>query len=136
MGLGKTVMLLALILKSKEGGLSSTRCEKIEHVADAVESASGGAGKSNVTSGTNTASDHITGTCTTTLVVAPLSLLSQWEEEIISKTQLTHQVYYGEKKVELLNAKSLLSVDVVITTCESVCTQRCFFTNTSLRLSL
>jgi hypothetical protein len=29
------------------------------------------------------------------IVVAKLSLLSRWEEELISKTNLTHSVYYG-----------------------------------------
>lgn len=55
MGLGKTVMLMALILKSK--------AER--------------------------------GKCGPTLVVAKLSLLSQWEEELATKTNLTFKIHYG-----------------------------------------
>lgn len=72
MGLGKTVQILALILKSKE------------------EEQDEGA----------------------TLIIAPLSLLAQWEEEIKSKTNLTQMVHYGEDK----NAGGFRAVDVVLTT--------------------
>jgi hypothetical protein len=81
MGLGKTVMLLALILKDKE--LSRKKPQ----------------GK-------------------TTLVVAPLSLVSQWEEELATKTQLTHQVYYADTAKGGIRAGSFDGVDVVVTTCE------------------
>ena len=81
MGLGKTVMLMALILKSKneEGG-------------------------------------------GTTLVVAPLSLIGQWEEELSSKTNLTHKVYYGDSAKLSISKSTFLGVDVVVTTCKySLC---------------
>ena len=73
MGLGKTVMLLALICKVKE------QEEKDKHG--------------------------------TTLVVAPLSLLAQWEEELETKTSLSYRVHYGDKKLE-----DYRGVDVVVTT--------------------
>jgi SNF2 family DNA or RNA helicase len=72
MGLGKTVQVLALILKSKE-----------QQQEDG-----------------------------TTLIVAPLSLLGQWEEELKTKTNLSHRVYYGGDKT----AGGFSSVDVVLTT--------------------
>ena len=49
-----------------------------------------------------------------TLVVAPLSLISQWEEEIETKTSLSYSVWYGDKT----KGKSLddgFGCDVVIT---------------------
>jgi DNA repair protein RAD5 len=73
MGLGKTVMLLALICQSKE------QEEKDKHG--------------------------------TTLVVAPLSLLAQWERELETKTSLSYCVHYGDKKLDDYNG-----VDVVVTT--------------------
>jgi DNA repair protein RAD5 len=73
MGLGKTVMLLALICVSKE------QEEKGKHG--------------------------------TTLVVAPLSLLAQWEEELETKTSLSYRVHYADKKLDDYNG-----VDVVVTT--------------------
>ena len=77
MGLGKTVMLMALILKSRNEE---------------------GAG--------------------TTLVVAPLSLIGQWEEELSSKTDLTHTVYYGDAARPSVSKNTFLGVDVVVTTCK------------------
>jgi SNF2 family DNA or RNA helicase len=59
MGLGKTVMLMSLILKAK----------------------------------------HERGTRRPTLVVAKLSLLPQWEDELATKTNLTHRVHYGQSMV-------------------------------------
>ena len=49
--------------------------------------------------------------CNTTLVVAPLSLLAQWEEELETKSSLAYFAHYGEKKL-----KDYSSVDVVVTT--------------------
>ena len=65
MGLGKTIMLMALILKSKEARIAANK---------------------------------LTGGPTATLVVAKLSLLPQWEEELKTKTNLSCQVYYGTGK--------------------------------------
>jgi len=51
----------------------------------------------------------------TTLVVAPLSLIGQWEEELESKTNLNPKVIYGESK-SIVNNSSFAGVDVVLTT--------------------
>ena len=72
MGLGKTVMLLALIQSSQ------------------------------------------TAKSGTTLIVTPLSLLAQWEEELESKTKLLYRVHYGDKK----GLSDFGAVDVVLTTCK------------------
>jgi len=55
-----------------------------------------------------TASPH------TTLIVAKLSLLPQWSEEIRTKTSLTFLVYYGQGKMP--TTAEMSKVDVVITT--------------------
>lgn len=51
----------------------------------------------------------------TTLVVAPLSLVAQWEEEIYSKSSLSCLTYYSDQ-AKKLGISDLSSVDVVITT--------------------
>ena len=79
MGLGKTVMLLALIQSTIKGGGSRRR--------------------------------------TTTLIVSPLSLLAQWEEELVSKTNLSYRVHYGDNKK---NSHDFDAVDVVLTTCKYI----------------
>ena len=74
MGLGKTVMLMALLLQDKKL-----------------------VGKQKNT---------------TTLVVAKLSLLPQWQQEIESKTNLTHAIFYGNSN----RLPDFAGVDVVLTT--------------------
>ena len=51
----------------------------------------------------------------TTLVVAPLSLIAQWEEEISTKTNLSCLVYYGDARAGA-STMSFRGVDVVLTT--------------------
>ena len=51
----------------------------------------------------------------TTLVVAPLSLVLQWEEEISTKTDLSCLVYYGNTRGNA-TSRSFRGVDVVLTT--------------------
>ena len=91
MGLGKTVMLLALMLKSK------------------IEEGAG-----------------------TTLVVAPLSLIAQWEEELASKTNLTHKIYYGDSAKIAVDKNTFKGIDVVVTTCKYEDVSRCFLRNVFL----
>ena len=79
-GLGKTVMLLALIMKCNE--------ERVKRGDDSEEGP--------------------------TLVVAPLSLLLQWEEEIDTKTNLTYRVHYGDMARSA--AGEDFSKDVILTT--------------------
>jgi len=53
---------------------------------------------------------------TTTLVVAPLSLIAQWEEELTTKTTgLSHLVYYGSAK-KTTGGADFSRADVVVTT--------------------
>jgi SNF2 family DNA or RNA helicase len=68
MGLGKTVMLMSLILKAK----------------------------------------HERVTQRPTLVVAKLSLLPQWEEELATKTNLRHRIHYGSSMVSKTDIDSLV----------------------------
>jgi len=54
-----------------------------------------------------------------TLVVAPLSLVSQWEDEIMSKSNLSCYVHYGDRKMKSsFGTSSLNKFDVVITSCK------------------
>jgi len=46
-----------------------------------------------------------------TLIVSPLSLLLQWQEEIESKTNMTYRTYYGDNK-----QGDDINVDIVLTT--------------------
>lgn len=98
MGLGKTVMLLSLILKSKEEDQANQSSFAGENPKQAFKPLA---------------------RYRTTLVVAPLTLIAQWEDELASKTNLTHKVFYGES-ARLVAPHSFNGIDVVITTCEFV----------------
>jgi len=89
MGLGKTVMLLSLIAKVKE-------TEEGIGVNPTIE---GGERKCGLS---------------TTLIVAPLSLLSQWKDEVDTKTCLASYVYYDDTKRSNVDFGAY---DVVLTTC-------------------
>jgi len=110
MGLGKTVMLLALILKDKEqlGKIGEKDDDVKEMMVD--DEADGKDRKPAARQDSRT-----------TLVVAPLSLVNQWEEELATKTDLAHRVYYAESAKGAIHAKSFQGVDVIVTTCESTC---------------
>lgn len=108
MGLGKSVMLLALILKDKEvGDGQDSEDGDIEMVADEDELADAEDKKPRARKCAGT-----------TLVVAPLSLVSQWEEELATKTDLTHRVYYADTAKGGIHSKSFKGIDVVVTTCK------------------
>jgi SNF2 family DNA or RNA helicase len=101
MGLGKTVMLLALILKDKElNERKSSPDDKMDNFENVGEESAGKKQHSR-----------------TTLVVAPLSLISQWEEELATKTEFAYKVYYAGTAKGNIRTDSFDEVDVVVTTC-------------------
>ncbi|KAJ5716151.1 hypothetical protein N7493_008062 [Penicillium malachiteum] len=101
MGLGKTVQAISLILKNRKP-------ENDEH-SENTESAK-----------TKDDEDEPPASrlSTSTLVVAPLALIKQWEAEIADKIEKTHRlrvcVYHGTNRAK--TAASLDDFDVVITT--------------------
>ncbi|EPX73453.1 ATP-dependent DNA helicase Rhp16b [Schizosaccharomyces octosporus yFS286] len=56
--------------------------------------------------------------CRSTLVIAPLSLIKQWEEELHSKSNLKALVYHGANRKTYLN--SINDYDVLITTYQTL----------------
>jgi len=99
MGLGKTVQAIALLLKNRKS-------ETDEH---SEKTDSSGKPEENALSSTVSKS---------TLVVAPLALIKQWEGEILDKVEKTRKlrvcVYHGANRAKA--ARSLDDYDVVITT--------------------
>lgn len=136
MGLGKTVMLMSLILKSKEAEDCLKSSVRGSLCASVLNSSGTGTDVEivDISSDDEDTKDEdyedkqdslpksISGvtsnTFGTTLVIAPLSLISQWEEELASKTNLTALVYYDNTSKKLARREAFSSVDVVITTCE------------------
>ncbi len=88
--LGKTVQLLALVQ-------SDVNSENVEE--DNSDSAKGKASRNG-----------------STLVVAPLSLLYQWQEEIENKTSLTSRVHYGGENKNTRAISGYNSTNIVLTT--------------------
>lgn len=100
MGLGKTVQTISLLLKNR-------KCEN-EHSDDDT------ANKKKDDEDAPPSSEL----SKTTLVVAPLALIKQWEAEIADKIERSHKLsvclYHGTNRAK--TAKSLGDYDVVITT--------------------
>jgi SNF2 family DNA or RNA helicase len=97
MGLGKTVQAIALILRNRKSDH--------EHSDD-----------TNETEGKTT---KLPPNCSSsTLVIAPLALIKQWESEIKDKVEKTHKlsvcVYHGATRAK--TSKNLNDYDIVITT--------------------
>jgi SNF2 family DNA or RNA helicase len=121
-------MLMALILKSKsiEVGDSSnfvpsdttTDVEVIDGSSDEDDDKDEDYVDKEVTKPEVPINKMTTKACGTTLVVAPLSLISQWEEEMATKTNLTALVYYDNSSKKLARGESFSAVDVVVTTCK------------------
>ncbi|ORZ38954.1 SNF2 family N-terminal domain-domain-containing protein [Catenaria anguillulae PL171] len=96
MGLGKTIQVLALILSSPTG----------TPFLPAAESCG--------------VSDHF---CNTTLIVCPLSVVSNWESQIrqhVETSRLKYYVFHGPQRKR--DHKYLSSFDLVITTYETLAT--------------
>jgi len=134
MGLGKTIMLLALICKDKEydceQGYSESsfklamanqdhdtylkRGEDVVLQSEDVQNVDKSIYNRKEAAKGNT-KDKKKPKCT--LVVTPLSLLTQWEEEISSKTSLSYETCYGDSCRKAYNRDSDLNhVDVLLTT--------------------
>eukprot|EP00804_Cyclotella_cryptica_P000973 CCRYP_012323-RA/>CCRYP_012323-RA protein AED:0.21 eAED:0.21 QI:187/1/1/1/0.9/0.81/11/931/1333 len=126
MGLGKTVMLMSLILKTKEmeNDLLKRRVSSCAATVDAefVDISSDEEDTDDETyveeqkSAPKSINKDMKSQSCGTLVVAPLSLISQWEEELASKTDLSILVYYDYSSKKSPRSESFSSVDVVITT--------------------
>ena len=164
MGLGKTVMLLSLILKSKESkgmegppppqsvkaegakegnievpiqgsrskerckdpdqGASETECCELVVLSSEDECEGDGINDSDYDPNEPQPQPSLarypsllkpsTGGGTT-IVIAPLSLISQWEEEVLTKTNMSCRVHYGESR-NGATSSGFNNVDIVLTT--------------------
>ncbi|KAG7389631.1 hypothetical protein PHYPSEUDO_010028 [Phytophthora pseudosyringae] len=96
MGLGKTICCLALI------------CESLRQVraADAQTRSKTGSTVPRLTA--------------PTLIVTPLSILSQWEQEIRAKTNLSVVTYQGATRKSFRSATQFMGADIVLSTYDTL----------------
>ncbi|RLN14430.1 hypothetical protein BBJ28_00010276 [Nothophytophthora sp. Chile5] len=103
MGLGKTVCCLALICES----LRQTRAAE----AQAQTTGEGASAVPRLTP--------------PTLIVMPLSILSQWEREIRTKTNLSVVTYQGATRKGFRSAAQFMGADVVLSTYDTLRLMEC-----------
>ena len=96
MGLGKTIQAIALMLRNPRPAKDAKLGSKEKPIPEEVSAS--------------------------TLVIAPLALIKQWESEIKSKVAPSHRlrvlVHHGSNRTK--NARELMRYDVVITTYQTV----------------
>ncbi|KAE8356421.1 SNF2 family N-terminal domain-containing protein [Aspergillus coremiiformis] len=111
MGLGKTVQAIALMLTNRKPKDGHRQITVPEGEGDDDDNTS-------EVDGDNDDSKLPPGLSKSTLVVAPLALIKQWESEIIDKVELSHRprvcVYHGTTRTKATD--NLEDYDVVITT--------------------
>ncbi|KAL5048415.1 hypothetical protein BDW71DRAFT_205533 [Aspergillus fruticulosus] len=108
MGLGKTVQAIALMLTNQKPKDGTRRRPALFDYDQGSEDSDEGAESRNLPKGLSKS----------TLVVAPLALIKQWESEIITKVEPSHRlrvlVYHGNARAKATDR--LDDYDVVITT--------------------
>ncbi|TMW56648.1 hypothetical protein Poli38472_006658 [Pythium oligandrum] len=108
MGLGKTVCCIALICESSR----RIRQELQESLSDKQETNS-------TTDGT------VPRLKPPTLIITPLSILSQWEQEIRAKTNLSVITYQGHSRKQIQNIMDFMGVDIVLSTYDTLRLREC-----------
>jgi DNA repair protein RAD5 len=114
MGLGKTIEVLSLIHAVKYPELDPDQINLVDSDDDIKPSTS----KSIISSSTREKYPVIK----TTLIVCPMSLLSQWRDEVnnvSAEDTLSVEVYYGKKKdwnLKSIRARKAKLPDVLVTT--------------------
>ncbi|KAJ9476129.1 putative DNA repair protein RAD16 (putative) [Pseudozyma hubeiensis] len=134
MGLGKTVQTLALIVSNRPGQDSSTIDLEIPAEGAAGKrgkKAAAGNGQNGVDQAAAAAPESLPiellprreMASKTTLIIAPLAVIKQWEREVAEKTQAGLKVYLYHGPSRAKKASHFTKFDVVITTYTTVASE-------------
>ncbi|KAJ0406034.1 hypothetical protein P43SY_010090 [Pythium insidiosum] len=116
MGLGKTICCIAMI------------CESLRAERERLDSeGASDSGPSNEDSGSSDGPDRrrLPRLSAPTLIITPLSILSQWEREIRDKTNLSVMTYQGQARKQLQSVVDFMGVDVVLSTYDTLRLKEC-----------
>ena len=121
MGLGKTLSILSLIVKTLDD--AQKWAQQTPSISkDARDLGTKKTGKKAALPATEQA--HLVRNCKTTLLVAPLTTISNWEDQIkqhVKPGTLKYYIYHGTNRVK--DIKKLAEYDLVITTYGSVASE-------------
>lgn len=119
MGLGKTLSILSLICTTMPDAASWSDQQPVQPSAPAPPKQ--GSRQFNVPTPAQLALTEVSLNAKSTLLICPLSTLTNWEEQIkqhIKPGRLTYHIYHGNSKIR--DAKRLSEFDLVLTTYGSV----------------
>ncbi|CAG8507063.1 1873_t:CDS:10 [Funneliformis mosseae] len=117
MGLGKTIEILSLIHAVKYPTIDPNQCDIVDLTEDSKPSSSKSVHRS-----TSSSTYERFPAIATTLIVCPMSLLSQWRDEVknVSASQtLSVELYYGKQRnwdLKSIRSRKAILPDVLVTT--------------------
>ncbi|SPO31773.1 related to ULS1  len=125
MGLGKTVQTLALILSNRPGQQASTIDLDVPSEAPKRGKKAASASKNGVEETTKAPQDlpRREMPSNTTLILAPLAVIKQWEREVHEKTDAGLKVYLYHGSGRAKKASHFTKFDIVITTYTTVASE-------------
>ncbi|CAJ2513775.1 Uu.00g018940.m01.CDS01 [Anthostomella pinea] len=121
MGLGKTLSILSLVASSLQDAKTWSQTAPVQPRAPPPKKNGDSSKKFNVPTPEPLGLTRLRGNSRATLLVCPLSTITNWEEQIkahIQPNKLSYYIYHGPNRIK--DAKKLAQYDLVMTTYGSV----------------
>lgn len=124
MGLGKTLSILSLVASSLDQAETWSSAAPVQPQIPPLPKKKGSSGQFDVPIPEPLGLTRLKQNAKTTLLICPLSTITNWEEQIkahIKPGQLTYYIYHGSNRIK--DPKRLAEFDIVLTTYGSVASE-------------